>query len=84
MGTGNLSAHSPAEPRDTNKIELVSIKDSHISGVRVYPANAEVTRVFRFDVKAGQNHISITGLPKCIVADSLRYAVHYQYMYSGN
>jgi hypothetical protein len=71
------SSPSPAEtaPPDfqpVNTIELVSVKDSKIISVSVYSGRAEVTRLFKFAVKTGQNQLNIIGLPKVMDQDSLR------------
>jgi len=55
-----------------NTIELVSAKDSKITIVSVYSGRAEVTRLFKFTAKTGQNQLNITGLPRVMDQDSLR------------
>ncbi|EAU80901.1 mucoidy inhibitor A [Coprinopsis cinerea okayama7 len=53
-------------------VELESIEDGKITNVAVYSGRAEVTRLFRFAVKEGQNQIHISGLPNVMDQDSLR------------
>ncbi|EAU80890.1 mucoidy inhibitor A [Coprinopsis cinerea okayama7 len=55
-----------------NAVELVSETDSKITGVSVYSQRAEVTRVFKFEVKTGQNQVTITGLPSAMDQGSFR------------
>lgn len=55
-----------------NVIELDSVSDSTITGVSVYSSRAEVTRLFKFDIKTGQNQVNISGLPIVLERDSLR------------
>lgn len=69
----------PASPVDTpppfqpvNVVELDSLNDSKISGVSVYTGRAEVTRVFKFEIKTGQNQVNISGLPTALDRDSVR------------
>ncbi|KAJ7644805.1 hypothetical protein FB45DRAFT_898710 [Roridomyces roridus] len=62
--------HPPAfEP---SAIPLQSLSDSKIISVNLYPTRAEVTRLFRFAVKMGQNQVNISGLPNCLESESLR------------
>ncbi|KAJ7456145.1 hypothetical protein FB451DRAFT_1143590 [Mycena latifolia] len=63
--------HPPAfEP--TSSIDLQSTADSKITGVSLYPTRAEVTRLYKFAVKTGQNQVNISGLPNLLEAESLR------------
>ncbi|EAU80878.2 hypothetical protein CC1G_03054 [Coprinopsis cinerea okayama7 len=55
-----------------NAVELVSETDSKITGVSVYSQRAEVTRVFKFEVKTGQNQVTISGLPSAMDQESFR------------
>ena len=55
-----------------NVIELDSVSDSTITGVSVYSSRAEVTRLFKFNIKTGQNQVNISGLPIVLERDSLR------------
>jgi N-terminal domain of unknown function (DUF4140) len=54
-----------------NVIELDSVSDI-ITGVSVYSSRAEVTRLFKFNIKTGQNQVNISGLPIVLERDSLR------------
>ena len=63
---------APPELQPVNTIELVSVKDSKITSVSVYPGRAEVTRLFKFTAKTGQNQLNIIGLPRVMDQDSLR------------
>ncbi|KAF9559709.1 hypothetical protein CPC08DRAFT_708583 [Agrocybe pediades] len=56
----------------SNLIQLDSVKDSKVTGVSVYAGRAEVTRFFKFNVKTGQNQVSVLGLPSVLDHDSLR------------
>ncbi|KAF9532401.1 hypothetical protein CPB83DRAFT_847799 [Crepidotus variabilis] len=64
------SAPPPFPPIET--IDLVSVKDSKIISVAVYSGRAEITRLFKFNVNAGQNQLNITGLPQALDQDSFR------------
>ncbi|KAG6807773.1 hypothetical protein H0H87_000966 [Tephrocybe sp. NHM501043] len=55
-----------------NFIELSSTENGKIAGVSVYTGRAEITRVFAFTVKTGQNQVTINGLPDVLDQDSLR------------
>lgn len=55
-----------------NAVELDFVEDSIITGVSVYPRRAEITRLFKFNVAAGQNQLNISGLPAALDKDSLR------------
>ncbi|KAF9476194.1 hypothetical protein BDN70DRAFT_882734 [Pholiota conissans] len=55
-----------------NTIELVSTKDSKIISVSVYAGRAEITRLFKFAVKTGQNQLTILGLPAVLDQESLK------------
>ncbi|KAJ7776833.1 hypothetical protein DFH07DRAFT_797953 [Mycena maculata] len=63
--------HPPAfEPAAS--IELQSGADSKIIGVSLYSSRAEITRLYKFAVKTGQNQVNISGLPNILEAESLR------------
>ncbi|KAG6872123.1 hypothetical protein C0995_012777 [Termitomyces sp. Mi166 len=67
--------HTDAQPpsfQSVNSIELVSTENSKITAVSVYSGRAEITRVFNFEVKTGQNQVTIDGLPNVLDQDSLR------------
>lgn len=62
--------HPPAfEP---TSIELQSVTDSKITSVSLYSTRAEITRLFKFAVKTGQNQVNIVGLPNVLESESLR------------
>lgn len=56
-----------------NAIDLVAVDDSKIISVSVYAGRAEITRLFKFNVKTGQNQLNIVGLPRAMDQDSLKY-----------
>lgn len=64
---------SPPPFQPVNTVDLVSVEDSKIISVSVYAGRAEITRLFKFNVKTGQNQLNIVGLPKVLDQDSLRY-----------
>lgn len=53
-------------------ITLSAKDNSKITGVSVYSGRAEVTRLFKFSLKTGQNQVIINGLPNALDAESLR------------
>ncbi|KAJ8700894.1 hypothetical protein PTI98_003874 [Pleurotus ostreatus] len=55
-----------------NVMELRSVDASKITKVSVYTGLAEITRLFKFDVKMGQNQVKISGLPNVMGEESLR------------
>lgn len=57
---------------ETNFINLSASEDSKIAGVSLYSGRAEVTRLFKFEIKAGQNKVTILELPRLLQEDSLR------------
>ncbi|RDB15217.1 Protein F37C4.5 [Hypsizygus marmoreus] len=60
----------PFEP--TNVIDLVSVDDSKIINVNLYSGRAEITRLYKFTVRTGQNELNVNGLPNAMDRDSLR------------
>jgi len=56
----------------TNIIEVSSIHDSKITLVSLYSGLAEITRVYKVKLKAGDNKVVISDLPSTLVQDSLR------------
>ncbi|KAF5369113.1 hypothetical protein D9615_010435 [Tricholomella constricta] len=74
MATSNAgaSAEHPPPFQVVNALELVSTEHSKITGVSVYSGRAEITRAFRFNVKTGQNQVTVNGLPNMLDQDSLR------------
>ncbi|KAF5374163.1 hypothetical protein D9615_008847 [Tricholomella constricta] len=69
---GGAGAEHPPSFQVVNTVELVSTEDSKITAVSVYSRRAEITRTFKFDVKTGQNHVTVNGLPNVLDQDSLR------------
>lgn len=72
MKMPTLSIETLPPFQQANVVELNSLKDSKISGVSVYAGRAEVTRVFRFGIKTGQNQVNISGLPNALDWESVR------------
>ena len=66
------NVEDPPPFQAVNVIELDSVSDSTITGVSVYSSRAEVTRLFKFNIKTGQNQVNISGLPIVLERDSLR------------
>jgi hypothetical protein len=62
-----------------NILNLNSVKDSTITNINLYSLQAQITRLFQFDVVAGQNKVVISGLPNVLDHDSLRYESSYAY-----
>lgn len=69
------SSDSPAPLDTTNTIDLVSIHHSKITNVSLYAGRAEITRLYHFTVKTGQNQVNIKGLPAAVDRPSLRCAL---------
>ncbi|KAF7439911.1 hypothetical protein PC9H_000248 [Pleurotus ostreatus] len=55
-----------------NVLELRTADVSKILKVSVYTNLAEITRLYKFKVKTGQNQVKINGLPDLMDSDSLR------------
>ncbi|KAF8813462.1 hypothetical protein BYT27DRAFT_7158363 [Phlegmacium glaucopus] len=55
-----------------NTLNLNSVNDSTIINVNLYSRQAEITRVFKFDVAAGKTNVVISGLPNVLDHESLR------------
>lgn len=66
------SMEPPPAFEPLNIVDLVSVNDSTIVNVSVYSGRAEITRLFRFTAKTGQNQINIRGLPVVLDQQSLR------------
>ncbi|KAJ7119742.1 hypothetical protein C8R44DRAFT_624324 [Mycena epipterygia] len=67
-----MTADQPPAFEPTSSIELQSVTDSKITGVSLYSSRAEITRLYKFAVKTGQNQVNISGLPNILEAQSLR------------
>ncbi|KAG6846856.1 hypothetical protein H0H93_011403, partial [Arthromyces matolae] len=72
MTTSQTLEEVPPPFEAANTIFLTSVDDSKILKVSLYSGRAEVTRLFKFSVKTGQNHVSINGLPNVLDRDSIR------------
>ncbi|EFI27220.1 hypothetical protein CC1G_15048 [Coprinopsis cinerea okayama7 len=72
----SATANPPQFSTTNPDIELVAGRDGKVTGVSVYPPRAEVTRLFKFVIKTGQNRVSISGLPNVIDHPSLRVQGH--------
>ncbi|KAF9031384.1 hypothetical protein BDZ89DRAFT_1091382 [Hymenopellis radicata] len=55
-----------------NVIELSAPFDTKITKVRLYTQCAEIVRVCKFKVDAGQNQVHLSGLPNVLDSESLR------------
>ncbi|KAJ6555010.1 hypothetical protein DFH09DRAFT_1365962 [Mycena vulgaris] len=66
-----MTTHPPAF-ESTSPIELQSGTDSKIVSVSLYSMRAEITRLYKFAVKTGQNQVNIAGLPNALESESLR------------
>jgi hypothetical protein len=62
----------PPPFQSVNVIELNSVNDGTITGVSVYSSRAEIKRLFKFNIKTGQNQLNISGLPNVLDQESLR------------
>jgi len=65
-----------------NVVEVSSKIDTKITSVSLYSGLAEVTRVFKANLKGGDNKVVILSLPNVFIAESLRcewyyYTIHY-------
>ncbi|KAF8959143.1 hypothetical protein BDZ97DRAFT_1839119 [Flammula alnicola] len=69
--TNSISGPPPAF-QPVNTIELASVKESKIISVSVYAGRAEITRLFKFTVKTGQNQLNIIGLPAVLDQESFK------------
>lgn len=69
---GSQNAERPPIFEPINAVELLSTEKSKIVGVSVYSGRAEVTRIFKFTVRTGQNQVTINGLPNVLDQESLR------------
>ncbi|KAF8960056.1 hypothetical protein BDZ97DRAFT_1906024 [Flammula alnicola] len=55
-----------------NAINLDSLKESTIQHINVYADRAQITRLFKVNVAAGQNKVTISSLPNITDRESLR------------
>ncbi|KIK59449.1 hypothetical protein GYMLUDRAFT_1004166 [Collybiopsis luxurians FD-317 M1] len=63
-------------PLTANIINLVSLTDGKLLHVSLYTGHAELRRLFKFNVQAGQNQLYINSLLNDIQDDSLRVQGH--------
>ncbi|KDQ13203.1 hypothetical protein BOTBODRAFT_33813 [Botryobasidium botryosum FD-172 SS1] len=66
------SASTAVLDTQTNVVKLVSADVSTITNVSLYGSRAEIMRVAKLDLKAGQNRVTITGLPGVMLGKTLR------------
>ncbi|KDQ13205.1 hypothetical protein BOTBODRAFT_133795 [Botryobasidium botryosum FD-172 SS1] len=66
------SASTAVPDAQTNVLKFVSADVSAITNVSLYGSRAEITRVAKLDLKAGQNRVTITGLPGVMLEKTLR------------
>ncbi|KAG6907487.1 hypothetical protein DXG01_008777 [Tephrocybe rancida] len=69
---GATMSEQPPPFQAVNSVKLTAGESSKIAAVSVYTERAEITRVFKFDVKTGQNQVTIDGLPDVFDEGSLR------------
>ncbi|KAJ7258784.1 hypothetical protein B0H12DRAFT_1201805 [Mycena haematopus] len=67
-----MTAEHPPAFEPASSIELQSVAHSKITSVSLYSTRAEITRLYKFTVKTGQNQVIISGLPNVLEAESLR------------
>ncbi|KAF8999068.1 hypothetical protein BDQ17DRAFT_1427976 [Cyathus striatus] len=72
MSTTQSDHDMPPPFSGSHNIELTTIQHGTISHVNLYSRRAEVTRIFRFPVQVGLNHVMISGLPTVMDSSSLR------------
>jgi len=70
--TTTNDASAPPSFELANVVDLVSVDDSKIINVSLYTGRAEITRLYKFPVKTGQNLVNINGLPIVMDQESLR------------
>lgn len=68
-----MATDTPPPFELTNTVDLVSVNDSKIVSVSLYTGRAEITRLYKFTVKTGQNQVNISGLPNVLDTQSLRF-----------
>jgi len=59
-----------------NVVEVSSKDDTRITSVSLYSGLAEVTRIFKANLKGGDNRVVISGLPNVLIPESLRCEYH--------
>ncbi|TDL23087.1 hypothetical protein BD410DRAFT_814727 [Rickenella mellea] len=61
-----VTSETPPPFEPINVIELSSVESSKIVSVSLYSGRAEITRLYKLDVKTGQNQVTITHLPNVL------------------
>ncbi|KAJ3537111.1 hypothetical protein NMY22_g5732 [Coprinellus aureogranulatus] len=74
--SGDPSENAPAPTFESHSVQLSAQKDSKILSVSVYAGRAELTRLFKFNVKTGLNQVTITELPLAMDQQSFRVEGH--------
>ncbi|TDL13136.1 hypothetical protein BD410DRAFT_833371, partial [Rickenella mellea] len=69
------TAENPPPFEPINLVEISSLENSKITGVSLYSGRAEITRLYKFKIKTGQNQVTIIGLPRVLDQSSLRHVV---------
>lgn len=72
ISQGSEALHAPPPLEASHTIDLFSVDDSEIINVSLYSGLAEITRLFKFPVKTGQNQVIISGLPDALDTQSVR------------
>jgi len=67
-----VSTQTLSQSNGVNDIVGQVATDSRITGISLYFGRAEVNRLFKFDVKKGQNRALIQGFPSCLQEDTFR------------
>jgi len=67
-----VSTQTSSQSNGVNDIVRQVATDSRITGISLYFERAEVNRLFKFDVKKGQNRALIQGFPSCLQEDTFR------------
>ncbi|TDL26920.1 hypothetical protein BD410DRAFT_714981, partial [Rickenella mellea] len=67
------TAEKPPPFEPINLVEISSVENSKITGVSLYSGRAEITRLYKLNIKTGQNQVTITGLPRVLDQSSLRF-----------
>ncbi|PPQ89432.1 hypothetical protein CVT25_012811 [Psilocybe cyanescens] len=76
MTTNTILDVGNEESQEINVVELIASENSKITNISLYSGRAEITRLFEVAIKAGQNKVTIIGLPGAFQEDSLRVEGH--------
>jgi hypothetical protein len=72
-----MSTSDPPPPFELpHVVEFSSIDASKIMNVSLYSGRAELTRLYKFAVRTGQNQVVVNGLPNVLDRESLRYVTY--------